>query len=405
MGIKIILLVLCQSLAIQSYAVTSSPTPAPLSLSDAMQLAMTHSFQSQVEFQHLMQARNTAKASYQALLPHIGLSDILSNLIPSVTSALSVIGDVLPFLFPNRWFQARAGTYLANAENDGYLLMKLDMANQVEGLVYALARDQAILSAYQKLYPRAQAAQSLTAGIESKGGLPAGSTDNITALIDSMVLDMDDLTSLVKADEAAISASLGYADPQLVEVEIGTENIPFETAIPLVATDLIPQVLDRSLELNQEGYMIEAAQYQKRAIYFEWLDPSVSSPEADLGIALGATVAVASSQIQELQVDQSQLKFNLEKSVYSNVGSYNTAIQERATLQDDEMLEERRLNTVIAQIYPGSSINTMDVQGVFQDNLSHWIRKEGVRADFRIARAQIDRLLMQGYYVNKSSFI
>lgn len=53
---------------------------------------------------------------------------------------------------------------------------------------------------------------------------------------------------------------------------------------------------------------------------------------------------------------------------------------------------------VLQQVAPGSSLNTLDVESIFQDSITSSIRLETILASFRVARSLIDRSLLQGRY-------
>jgi hypothetical protein len=163
--------------------------PAHYTQREAMSRAFTESFDSRAIYERQIQARHAARASYLNLLPHLSMSSILSAVAPSVTGLLGAIGDLVPFLLPNRWLQAKSAAHQSQAQRQALALMRADAAAQVEGLSYALERDFQILAHYRTLMDLAVQTRDKLQRIELSGGMPEGSTDHLNATINWMSLD------------------------------------------------------------------------------------------------------------------------------------------------------------------------------------------------------------------------
>ncbi len=373
-------------------------TPADFTLQDAINRSLKASFDSRIEFEHVMQARKTAKAAYLNLLPHLSLSTVLSNLPPSFMSLLGSIGDLAPFLLPTRWFEAREAGLAAKAESDAMILMQADMANQVEGLTYSLQRDLNLKAVYEDLLKQTLDAEKKTQDLESKNKMADGSTDNITMVIQSMQLDLSGLDAIIATDKSAISQAMGFHNPEAVlSVDMGSEALPFEQAKSLDSDALTQIALDRSFELRQIDDLVLAARKAKTATYFNWIDPDGDS-NANIGFALSSVVKVQTSGIKELLIEREQIQANIAQQVFQAVTSYNESINALPKLLEYQTLQNRILVRNLEQIAADSDFDTTDVQNAFFNCLDAGVRLETERAGFRVARSLIDRLLLQGYY-------
>lgn len=375
-------------------------TPRRFTLNEAIQIAQDKSFETRMEFEKLIRARRAARAAYLSLLPRLNLSTTLSNIEPSITSLLNSIGDYAPFLLPNRWMQAREAEHGAEAERDAMILMKMDLGSQAEGLSYALLRDKESLEFYDFLLKRAKEALALIEPLEKAGKMMPGSSDHLQAYINWMELDVIGLQSILAQDKYNIAGALGFNNPNAVEdVEVGEDGHPIANAVALNEKEVVTPALSRSFELRQMDHLIRIAQYQKKEIYFSWLDPA-EGPQASIGFSTGETIGIARSKINELYIKREQLQAIVAQKATLAVNEWNAALKAYPLIEKTLEIHERRLTRITALIKSGSDLNTLDVEAVFQDYLATGIRKFVLVAGFRVAAAKLERLLLQGHYVS-----
>jgi hypothetical protein len=384
------------------YAPVQTPpqyeTPKSFSLSEAMELSSKMSFDSRIEYEHVLQAKHGAKAAHLNLLPHLNISDVFNNLTPSFGSLAASVGDLAPFLLPTRWLQAKNAAINAQVESDINHLVRLTIQAQVEGLAYALKRDQEIVKHYQYLVGRTQDAHDQVWALEQKSTLPVGAANHLQAVIESMRLDMAALSDVLASDRAALSQSLGLLNPEAVaDMTFDSEALPIEQAKPLNEEEEAKLAIERSLELDELDHLIQIAKNQKTGISFNWLDPAGDYTQ-NLGFNLGEDIQIASSQIHELEVRKEQLQSGISQNLFSYVHSFNTPAQTWGDIASNVALQETRLNQIMTTITPNSGLSTLDIEGILQDYLAAFVRQEQTLAEFRVARAQIDRALFQGAY-------
>jgi hypothetical protein len=373
--------------------------PKAFTLSEIVGTALQKNFDSRIAYEQLIEAKKGAQAAYLNLLPHLSLSTVLNNLSPSVASLVGAIGDLAPFLLPNRWFQAGAAAHVAQAQADALTLMRADLGTEVEGLVYALINDEENLALYAPLLEKANGALALVSAFEKSSQMPVGSTIHVQAIIDWMKLDVTSLGLLVQQDKEALAAAMGFHNPEAVtEVTLGAEATPIDMAPRQYADRLTPVALARSFELQQIDHLVQAAYDQKKELLFSWLDPS-GDPTTELGISLGANVAVAQAQVSELLTQREKLQAVIAEKVSGATGLWNAALDSYPLMQQTVQVQSDRMAFVLSEIGPGSQLNTMDIEAVIQDSLATGIRRAGLVAQFRVARSRVDRLLLQGAYL------
>ena len=120
-----------------------------IKLSDAITMALKRNFKNRLEVEHVFQAKKGAEEAYKNLAPHIGMKTAISllesvggNPVDMVLGLLGSVGDLAPFLLPNRWFQAKEADSIHQAQDLSLVLMELNLIAQVEGLAYIFERDR-----------------------------------------------------------------------------------------------------------------------------------------------------------------------------------------------------------------------------------------------------------------------
>lgn len=373
-------------------------TPRSYTLSEALQTALKRNFGARIEYQHALQARLGAKSAYLQLLPHVGAGSVLTAVGGGVIGIVAALGDFAPFLFPSRWFQADEAQKRSVAEQDTLDLMRADLLPQVEGLVYTSLQDVSALGTYQQMVDNTNAAYHAVLNLESQKQMPDGSADHLLSVLQSLKTDMEGLGVVVQKDRSAIAQALGLMNPNgVTEVSLPSERNPIETAQALRFDDLVGTVLDRSLELRQLADLRQVAQLQKDEIPFDWIDPAYDSSR-DLGFQLGAEVGISQSRLEELDLLSQQMRQALQVTLNEAIEDYNLALEQYPEVVSHLDLQKKRWNRVLSQVFPGSNLNTLDIQSILGDYLAAELSVESTRLSFRVARARIDRLLLQNTY-------
>jgi hypothetical protein len=372
--------------------------PQTFTLSQAIERAQKMSFQSKIEFEYVLQARATAAAAYQHLLPQLTFSTVVNNLTPSVSSLLSAIGDLAPFLFPSRWIQAKEAKAQSQAEQDSERLMRLDTAAKIEGLFYTYDQDKRSLAVYKAFDARLMPLLASIRKGEEAGQLLVGSTDTLQAAYNDITHNEDVYGRILTEDRSALAQAMGFYNPLAVQdTQIDGEEFPIENAPTVDFNTINAAALARSVEVDQLNYLIENAKLVKREEHYDWLDPD-ANPQLGLGIALQSQLSVAQSQIDKLNIVREQMQSGISHNTLNAVTDYNQALDNFQDSQSDTVLHEQRLSETLDQFNSGAHIDIFDLCSVIGDDLGANLALEQGRADYRVARAEINRLQLQGYY-------
>jgi hypothetical protein len=276
--------------------------------------------------------------------------------------------------------------------------MRLDMASQVEGLFYTYDRDRRSQAVYKTFETRVTAILDAVAKSESAGHLIAGSTDTVQAAYNDLTHNDGVYDQVLTEDRSALSQSLGFFNPLAVQdAQIDVEPVTVDTAPNVDFKTVNPAALARSVEVDQLNDLIAEAKLAKKEEYFDWLDP-VGNPQLGLGAALPSQLKIAQSQVNELDITRDQTESGISQEALNAVTDYEQALDNYQDAQSDTVLHEHRLSTILQQLNSGSQVDAFDLCSVIADDLGANLALEQARADYRVARAELDRLQLQGFY-------
>jgi hypothetical protein len=377
---------------------TQVEKPQVFSLTQAIARAQNMSFQSKIEFQHVIQARETATAAYLHLVPQLTLPTLANNLAPGFSSLLGAIADLAPFLLPSRWIEAKEATKQSQVEQDSERLMRLDMASQVEGLFYTYDRDRRSQAVYKTFETRVTVILDAVTKSESAGHLISGSADTVQAAYNDLTHNDGVYEQVLTEDRSALSQSLGFFNPLAVQdAQIDVEPVTVDSAPAADFNTVNQAALARSIEVDQLGDLIAEAKLAKKEEFFDWLDP-MGNPQLGLGLALPAQLTIAQSQVNELAITRDQTQSGISQEALNAVTDYEQALDNYQDAQSDTVLHEHRLSTILQQLNSGDSVDAFDLCSIIADDLGANLALEQARADYRVSRAEIDRLQLQGFY-------
>ncbi len=373
-------------------------------LDEAVANAFRMSFDDRIEFQRVMQAKHRTANSYLNLIPHLTINSILGlTQYTNVQGLLGIVGDLVPFLLPSRWFRAKADSLDAEAEQDGLILMRADAAEQILGLAYLFDRDKRIETDYEGAIQEAEQAHGQVQTDEFLGEFPPGTADNLKTTIDGMKLDLAVLELTINEEKTSLAQSMGLMNPDgVTDLSMPQDDSKIAQAQSIDGKSILALALDRSFELRQLDFLIQAAQEVKTADYFDWMDPT-GDPSLGLGAGLGEAVAVQSSKINELEIDREQLQSQVYQEVTDVTAEHNEALKAYRLASDDLTTQERRFNRTQELLNFGKDVSVLDLVTVYQDRLKAKINVLNSIAAFEISRAKLDRLELEGYFSQLSS--
>ncbi len=377
----------------------SFEAPAAYSVTDLINRSRDKSYTSMVEFQQVMQAKYTAEQAYLGLLPHVNINTALNieTLLP--LTILRSIGDLAAFFLPSRWFQAASDGDLSEAEQDSYKVVQSTAMNVVEGLAYAVLRDEQVVELLQENEVEIlQIRDEVLAAEHTPGSnVQVGSSDQITVVLNAVDQTLQALIQTLNTERTALSQGAGFMNPRAISLvkPLGTA-LP-STPISGAIADFQAEAARRSFALLQIDSLIESAQMLKASKFFEWLDPS-GDDNGSLGLGLISHIEIQEAAIQQLYDKKLQSQSLLMKQV-------DDAFTQSQSIADDYRLalSTATLNAqIIARLRmdfeQGITFQMGDLATALKAKSESEIDATNDQFSFLISQAQMNFLTFSGPY-------
>jgi hypothetical protein len=375
--------------------------PKLFTLEEAVAESMRKEFNTQIEFQHRLQARFAAKQALAGLLPSLQ-GGVLVGLQSAPLTTLDILAmgsNLVPFLLPSRWIEAHQSGVLSDAESDALALMRGAAGLQVENMAYAIDHDAKLFKFLNEDYTRLLGLSSLVRQQEDRHLIPEGSTAHFASILNDLHDGLDDIQTGIDLQKEALAQAMGMVNPNGV-LDIAVPDFPrLNNPDDLKWQDLQEFVLDRAPELKQIDHLIQGAQLGKEADFFSWLDPAADISHS-LGFGTGSTLKIDGSQIETLRIQRVQSQSSLLQLLASAVTSYNHSVDDLRDSEEGLQLENSRWEKMIVQLQNGIAISPTELTSIPQDRLRWQIHLLDARLEYRSSQAKFQRLLLQGFYSN-----
>lgn|GEM_PF-3667213 len=375
-------------------------TPQDFTLDQAVHQAMEKEFNTRIEFQHMLQARLASKQALNNLLPSLNGGVLLgfANGPLAVLGVLAFAGNLAPFLLPSRWFLASETRHQSEAEADALLLMRGAAGLQVEAMAYALAHDQDFASVLNPFCDELSDLLPQIQQLETANKIPSGATRHFQSVTNELHDQLDDFAESIDIQKAGLAQALGLVNPQSVKsLSVPSFPIGVDTDTDLKIESLQGLALGRSLELRQMDSLIAAAQAGVQADSYTWLDPAADVAHS-LGFGSGQTIAIDSSQVEQLLEQKNLLAATLLQNLSVAVVQFNHAQDDLADSRSNLKLETERWANLKSRLNAGLSIDTLELTSIPIDLIRSQLHLHDAQLEYRASRAHLDRLLLRGYY-------
>ncbi|MBI3541957.1 MAG: hypothetical protein HY075_01600 [Deltaproteobacteria bacterium] len=368
----------------------------PYTLSEIVDRALKQSFTTRVEFEHVVQAKLNAQNQAAMLLPHLSAGTLLSVAWSGISSLLHAVSDLVPFLFPDRWIQAKEASLAAQAERDAFIIMRADAGNIAEGLAYVIERDRMIIARNQTNLASITVIRDEIARRERDNLIQAGSSDDVTSVMNSLEQGLSVMRQLVVEEYTALAQASGFVNPRAIsELTSAAGEVSVEVPVELDTASITEVTLQRSYELHQLDTLIDAARWNKYERWFTWMDPAGG---AAIGVNLYPYLQVAPSQLRELGTKRENMQALLLQKTENLFGEINQALQAYALAKEGVGIQSRRINRILTNMRLGINFTLADLVGALQSQVAADIAQVNAEYAYYVGISKINRLLFAGPY-------
>jgi hypothetical protein len=285
--------------------------PATYTVDQLVERAKTENFNDQVAFKQVVQARDTAKTAYLNLLPHLNINvamDVEAGVTVEPIGFLTIaraIGDLVPFVLPNRWFQAKSLKDTAESDVDAYKIVQASSMNIVHGLALSVLRDEeAIRNLKDKKVAVLAIRDEILAIVQNGGGLPIGSADQIDGVLNKLDSSIETLKEDAREEKKSLSQSVGFVNPEAIDLVQAIDTTGFG---PITGDSGTWEAMaeKRSLALIQADLLIASSSQTKDSLRFQWLDPS-GDDQGSIGFGIKSYIGAGQAAVDQLKIEKVQ---------------------------------------------------------------------------------------------------
>ncbi len=386
------------SLVIDRYDVNRNPVLEPAKvfpLAELLDRSMNRGFNTRAEFESVIQAKLNADHSLAMLAPHLSSSTVLAVITGGWVSLYHAVGDLIPFVFPSRWFSAKEASLQATAEYYTLLLMKADSANIVEGFAYAIERDVKTLAAFEANVLSVTHVRDQIVAKEQLGLLPLGSADDITIIINGLEAGISSLRQAINEERESLAQASGFFNPKaIIDIEIGGD-LSVENPLPLDTESIMDVAKQRSYELSQMDVLIDSARWSKWEKAFSWFDLSGGEP---LGLNMISFFQVAPSQIRQLTAKREGLESQLIGKATALFEEITQTLEAHGLAKQAVTIDDRRVNNALAKMDLGLNFSLPSLASALVDKAKADINQISAEYAYYIEISKVNRLVFAGPY-------
>lgn len=371
--------------------------PRSYKLSELLDLASKYDFSTRIEFQRYLESKYNAKAMLLSQLPHVSTGTV-GVFLGGINAAaiLQGVGDLLPFILPNRWLQVKETDLLSKAEVESAVIMKLNAVLFTEQLAYNFEKDKNIQSSLLSERAKISNVYNELVMREKLGQIPFGSSQDVLSILNNIDQALLQVELTLKQDLQALSMSIGLANPDgVIDIVFDINREVHETNLNI--SILQDKVISISHEVHQADILLNVAKTQKVERYFSMFDPSVS-PQLALGAALFPVAKQSAAQVQEFTLMKSQIIAQTFNKVEGLVDSLAFDINNDKLVKQSIDIQQKRVDRILGQLTYGTNFVLSDLVGALQDQVTAQINNITNAALYKTTEAQMDRMLLKGYY-------
>lgn len=359
------------------------------SQSDIMNSATVSSFSSRESFLNLFTARQNIKVKMSQLLPSFNLR------IDNVFNVFDYIPNLIGFIFPSNWFRLKESKLHAKAQEQSFISTIANQKNASQGLYLMLHQESINAKIVFNHIHFAKQLLSLMQARYEYGDIAYEDIEELNAFIGFMSTDYSMQKYLIKQ----IQLDMDYlVDNINIDLDAGPLNIKtpeYGEMIALNANELLAPVLEAAPELKSLAYLAHAAKYSKKTRVYNFLTPD-SDIDSALGFGTAANLRIASSEIEQLEINRQMTQSELTKSLLLITNGITNSIALNASAHSIQRSLKYILTSLVDDFRVSSKIDINRFLSVLNDNLRAQFMINNSSHAYLQSMANISRLLLNG---------
>jgi len=375
-----------------------SNSPRIYSVEELRRQVSSENFAVRANINRFRRARATMLMRYNNLFPHLSINSIVAIASMSPLGLLAVIGDLAPFLLPNRWYQLEESEHLFRAENFGIMVAKENALQFVEGVALEIDRNQRNLQILTGLRKEYVNALNLVKTLESTKELPEGKALSLESKLQLFDQTYAGIEYLLQQQRIDLAEAMGFrnlnAIAGIAPITYADEKFPLTYNV----FDIQRRTINTSRELLEIDQLIAAAHSSVGQNLFEWLDP-YSDTHAGLGLGLGNYIDIAESSVEQLVGQKQVITASLYKKSAQAFSEWQNNLESIKKTEQNLALQKRRIDLAYQQLenHKGDPAYG-DLENALEELTSQSIQRNNQLFFWYASLSQIYRLTHSRYY-------
>lgn len=297
-------------------------------IQDLISQALQNGLESREKVIELFQYKQNVKNKRGMILPQINIVQTAVAALdksPTIESTIPLVG----FIFPNRWFDYSKAKRLKEAEEESLITLFANRALEIQRL-YFYAQSQIWTIKIYKFYIK-----ELNRLIDFLKNHKKTISDEDIAILQNIRGEFiyklsftDALSSVLPSLATAIGLSPHKDWAKLKIKPYSITTMSHEQKRDYL--DFWPQAFVHSTELKGIKFLIKAAKYNKKSIFYDIIDPASGN---EIGFSYGPRIKIARSEIKKINIFEKRTQMQLSNALQNALNNYNDSIDSFAGIE------------------------------------------------------------------------
>jgi hypothetical protein len=237
----------------------------------------------------------------------------------------------------------------------------------------------------------------LAAEQSGSGIVQVGTSDDITSILTTLVMSIDQMKETIHEEKTALSQAAGFMNPDAVSA-VDAVTVPAITG-PMSGTAQAYQAsaTNRAIQLLQIDDLIQAAQETKDSRYWQWLDLT-GDDQGSIGFGSVSYVQVGSSMVRQLYDKKASTESTLLQTVDTVFSQSGQMAQQYQLAGQESTTAQARVNRLLMDFHTGIAFTMADLVSALHDKAQGDIDQINAQYAYLTIQAQMDFLTYSGPY-------
>ncbi|HAR44186.1 MAG TPA: hypothetical protein DCS07_16400 [Bdellovibrionales bacterium] len=354
------------------------------------------------------QSKEAIHSARANLLPSLNVWRVIS-VVFEPTSMVGMIEDVAPFLVPGNWLRLKEQKLLHQAEMQAYRALWANEVMTAKALFVNSNSDLNLLRHVGEIRKEMEDLLLIVRTREMMGVSKPGLSRDLEIRILALKEDERALKVLVDQELDSLSYILGIQGN--VSVTLEPLQFPdFEKLEPLSYEDFEFRALDNAPEVKQFDYILAAADYVKKEVYWSVLGTSTASRgvsggvfddipiQSGLGFGAGPAIEIIKAKKESLKLQKRGVVETLKRQLQNVVRNYNLDLENYSSMKRRVQLSLESLEFLKSRIRLGEDIDILELIEASRNHMQAETAFAGVKARFLTQIDRLERLLFASDY-------